>query len=467
MNLAVVIGGADVSKREVPKHIAKDLRPGEVIYWSTAKAYRAKGREGKWVAQVRRRDSNGQLTDQPPVRGFDEVGAAWKYVKSTRGVEVVDKRAKRFGDVYTEWSTIAWKNLADSTKRDRLSRWTRHAKDRWGYHTLDEIEWRQVQAWVTEVEDKKLMGLSTLQELCSEMYGVWKLARKLGYTTRQDNPFTELEKKKILARPKVTIESQHFANICFVLDLLTEPYGNSPEGMVVQWIADAWKLSLLNGWREGEMLAAAWTDIDFTNGAIYVRRAQASPGKDVDDETNQPYGPTKPVALSYPKGGTPENPRMRVIPMSEQAREILLRMKEERDLLPPTAKGKRDYLFPSFTGEMISSDNHERPFKTMRKRLSEVVEGEKHRFGRMNEIIAIVQEKGIELPAYLTRMLWRDTRNSFQSYMTEVRIPDDERRSYMGHGAVDVTGKHYHVVTSRAFQEARRQISGGWEPLEK
>lgn len=80
--LAVVVGGPESPKQKLPRHIERQLTTGETIFWSTGKQYQTKGREGKWVAEIRRKEYS--VRKDYPVRGFDHPQDALKYVLSTR-----------------------------------------------------------------------------------------------------------------------------------------------------------------------------------------------------------------------------------------------------------------------------------------------------------------------------------------------------------------------------------------------
>ena len=223
--------------------------------------------------------------------------------------------------------------------------------------------------------------------------------------------------------------------------------------------------SLLAGLRRGEATALMWDRLDWKNGAIRIDRALRRQAQDIDERTGAPSGPILRQAVNFPKGD-----RVREVPMSDQLIHILRPQYDQRDTTPAA----RPFVWPSEGGGLKEDTRVRNAFQNLCKWLDILAKAapiaqedrivfKRTRWSRVNEILlAMIENPALRIPDVFDRLDYRDTRNSFSSYLNELSLPHATHQQIMGHGPKDVTGTYYTRVTSRAFQEARQKISSGW-----
>lgn len=470
----------DLPKKELPERIKRDLRQGETIYHSTMACHvSAKFPEGKWIGQVRREDAKGKLVKYP-VKGFGSAKEALDYVKSLRPDNKGKVHAARQGEptvekLYQYVKTHRQKRLAESTKTARDSRWERYIKPYWGDWTISSVTRKAAQEWVTETEDQiasggaGTLGLPQFQKVRTDLHFMFEALGSFSpeYDDRK-NPFAGLDFSEQVPRVKVTIESQFFAAICRACSRFVE------EDLCTEWITQMFLTSLLAGLREGETMALCRDQLDFKNGAILIDRAMRRTSRELDPKTRLEVGPVRRQAMHLPKGGTLNNPRHRVVPMSDQLAAILRPVYDSKG----AAGTDWDLLWPSETGGLKEQSRFRKVWSTLCKRLEEIAtlapighdgawpEVPKHRGWPRNTVVAEAREDpSLRFPALFGDIDFRDTRNSFASYMNEVSISQATREHILGHGGGNLTNNVYTVVTSTAFQDARRRLTDGWTPF--
>lgn len=69
----------------------------------------------------------------------------------------------------------------------------------------------------------------------------------------------------------------------------------------------------------------------------------------------------------------------------------------------------------------------------------------------------------MQFPPLFADIDFRDTRNSFASYMNERNISQATRGHILGHGGGSLTNNVYTVVTTTDFQDARKRLTDGWK----
>ncbi len=311
------------------------------------------------------------------------------------------------------------------------------------------------------------MGLAQLTEIRLDLHAMFKFAIKSEFDDfDRSNPFQELE---FITQPKrnlITIESQHFAPILRAADLLSRDNYVTEGGLVVPWIVTMFATSLLAGLRRGEARALMWDRIDWDNGAIRIDRAMRRGSKDINERTGAYEGEVLRMAVGLPKGD-----KIREVPLSDQLRAILEPLYEARD---KDVQG-RPFVFPNEFGGMREDTRVHNAFKNLCKWMHELVkdvpmnakpdrELPRSRWSRFNAVAAeMLESPEFRLPDIFDRLDYRDSRNSFSSYLNELGIPQATHQQIMGHGAHDVTGTFYTRITSRAFQDARERMSLGWQ----
>ncbi len=395
-----------------------------------------------------------------PVKSFAKPEDAVKYAESTRpenrkegGIgQVLVKSSTNdgihtVGDLYEYCRAHTWKNLSRVRASAKEGRWKNHIEPYWGEWPLQTVRRRHAQEWVTEMEAKLQgeKGLSQLKECRIDLGGYFKTAIDMEFFEML-NPFENLQSIAPSMRARTTMESQDFANVMFVLDCLVE------RGLLVRWIADMFTIGMLTGMRHGEVMALRGKRIDLEKKAVLVDRALRRHARHVDED-GVPYGDVVPQALSYPKRGTQAEPRYRWVAVPDQLLPIMKRLKENGDGL----------VFGTADGKLKQAANFRIAWTTLCSRMTLVAKGEKTDNKDLNSVITLAKQRKIHLPNVWDKIVFRDTRNSFASYAAEVGIPEPTRMGLMGHTGDTVTFKSYTDITTQAFKDAQRRLSGGWK----
>lgn len=465
-------------KKVLPDRIHRELRKGETLYHSILPCHVSKKNpEGKWIAQVRREEKGGKLIKYP-VKGFATPKDALDYVKSLRPndrgeVKAVRKSEPSVSDLYEYVKLHRQKRLAESTKSAKEGRWRMYIEPEWADWPLSKVTRRSAQEWVTKIEDGidsgdlGTLGIAQLEKIRSDLHSLFDALPSFSsdYEDRR-NPFAELDFVARAPRAKVTIESQHFAAIDYACRCFAD------EGLCTRWIVEVFLTSLFSGLRQGEVLALCRDQLDFENGAITVDRALRRVSRPIDPRSRLEVGPVQRQAINYPKGGTPTHNKTRVVPMSDQLIALLKGVSKR-----PHCQGDWDLLWPSDSGVPREVSRFRNTWVTLRDRLNEVAtlapisgDGEwpdipKRQGWARNSIVLEARERpDLLLPDIFGNIDFRDTRNSFASYMNELGLSQATREQLLGHNG-GLTNSVYTTVTSGAFQDAKERLTKGWKPL--
>ncbi len=451
------------AKKDLPERVRRELRTGETVYHSLAACHiSGKFPDGKWVGQVRR-EERGRLIKYP-VKAFGTPQEALAYVKSLRPDEKGRVYSPSAGeatvsDLYEYARKHAWKNLSAKRRDMKESRWRLHIEPYWGEVPLSQVTRRAVQEWITEVEEEISsgrsggLGLAQFSQCRLDLHSFFEVIGLFDerFEDRR-NPFRAqgLAYTACEQRPRVCLESQHFPVIELACRRMVE------EGLVTDWAAAMFLVSLLSGLRLGETMALCRDQIDFKSGAILVDRAVRERARELDRVTMVPVGEIRRMAINLPKGN-----KIRTVPVSDQLIGILKPFANR----VRTNSGGWELLFPSEAGTLKEEARVKAAFTTLCKRMDELA-NHQGRGGRGWQQNALLPEfASHNLPKVWTRIVYRDTRNSFASYAEEVGIPQATREAILGHGPKGVTNKAYTDVTSKGFQDARKRLTRGWKSL--
>ncbi|MBX3110128.1 MAG: tyrosine-type recombinase/integrase [Fimbriimonadaceae bacterium] len=367
------------------------------------------------------------------------------------------------------------KRIGERTKEGKEARWQRYIEPAWGDCPISLVTRRSAQEWVTELEDQiesgqaGTLGLAQLEGIRTDLHALFESLDSFSpdYEDRK-NPFAGLEFTPRPPRAKVTIESSAFAavhNACSTF---------ASEGLCTPWIAEMFLTSLLAGLRQGETLALCADQLDFENGAITVDRSMRRKSRAIDPRTRLEVGGIERQAIHLPKGGTPSNTKTRTVPMTDQLAGILQKAVSRSR----TNVSGWDLVWPGETGKLRELTRVNTAWQTLRKRLNELAvlaplahngnrwpEPEGARGWQKNPLVAKARaDASLRLPDIFGDIDYRDTRNSFASYMNEVGISQATREHLLGHGG-GLTNTVYTVTTSAAFQDARTRLTQGWDML--
>jgi integrase len=466
-------------KKSLPDPIRRELKKGETIYHSTMPCHvSAKNPEGKWIAQVRR-EEKGKLVKYP-VKGYSTPREALNYIKTLRPdekgrVAVVLPGEPKVRDLYEYAKKHRQKRLTENTKAGRESRWRLYIEPEWADMPLSKVTRRAAQEWITTVENSILngesgtLGIGQFEKVRTDLHWMFEALPSFSsdYEDRR-NPFAGLDFLPRQPRPMVTIESQHFAAI----ESACLRYAQ--EGLCTSWIAEVFLTSLWSGLREGEVLALCRDQLDFEHGAILVDRALRRKSRAIDPKTRLEKGPVLRQAMHLPKGGSPTNDKSRVVPMADQLARLLKGASKRNGI----DGAEWNLLWPGEGGNLKEIRRFQTAWATLRQRLHELATlAPLHHQGEMwpeipkrpgwtqNPLVEQAREdQRLRVPDVFDDIVFRDTRNSFASYMNEVGLSQATREHFLGHGG-GLTNTVYTVVTSTAFQEARRSLSRGWKSI--
>ncbi|MBS1701787.1 MAG: hypothetical protein JST12_09000 [Armatimonadetes bacterium] len=464
-------------RKELPERIRRQLKKGETIYHSVRPDHvNAKHPDGKWLAQLRR-EEKGKLK-KFPVKGFKTAREALQYLEGLR--PGAKGKSSQFNsdeptvkELYLYYVKHGQKRIGEKTKRDKASRWRLHIEGYWGEWRIGEVTGRAAQDWISDAEeqifegDAGTLGLAQLEKVRTDLFAMFEFLPKFSpdYQDRR-NPFANLEFVERAPRAKVTLESSTFSAIVNVCDLYAE------YGLCTRWISEMFLTSLLSGIREGEVMALCEDQLDFENGAIVVDRAFRRDSRNLNPITRLEEGPILPQAINYPKRGTAQNDRTRVVPMSDQLAAILRRAVDAR---PDTPAGQWKLLWPSRNGTLKQLSRFTKCWYTLRDRLHELAtyapkeiepfEWPELPTGRgrtRNPLIELAEvNSSIQLPNKFGAIDFRDARSSFGSYINEIGLTQATREAILGHEG-RITNSVYTEITSATFQEARRKLTEGW-----
>lgn len=469
-------------KKTLPDRIRRELRKGETIYHSTLPCHVSKKHpEGKWIAQVRREDKGGKLIKYS-VMGFATPREALDHVRTLRPDERGHVALQRQGEptvesLYHYVREHRQKRLTESTKAGKESRWRLHIEPEWADLPLSKVTRRAAQEWLTRMESRieegtaGTLGLAQLEKVRTDLHALFESLGSFApeYEDRR-NPFSELDFVARPPRQKITIESQHFPALyraCFWL---------AEAELCSQWIVEVFLTALLSGLREGEVLALCRDQVDLDARAIVVDRALRRTSRAIDPKTRREVGPILRQAIHLPKGGTPTNPKARVVPISDQLAAVL----QEALKNSPKISAGWDLIWPSDTGNVRQLTRFRQGLSVLFERLQEIAvlapinhrEGElwpeprkRRGWERSPVVFEARARKELRLPALFDEIVFRDTRSSFASYMNEVGLSQATREHILGH-ANGLTNFTYTEVTTAAFLDARTRLSKGWQMLE-
>jgi integrase len=362
--------------------------------------------------------------------------------------------------------------MAESTKNNKAMRWRIYIEPEWGDYPVSQVTRRAAQDWITEVEGQiangelGTFGLPHFQKVRSDLHTLFESMATFSSTYEdRNNPFAGLDFTPPPPRAKVTMESQFFGGLAAACRHFVA------EELCTGWIAEMFLTSLFAGLREGEVMALCRDQLDFKNGAIVIDRALRRDSRAIDPKTRLEFGAVVPQAMNLPKGGSPTRNKTRVVPMSDQLAEILEKVFERRGAL----NSEWDLLWPSQKGDMRALGRFRHAWGTLRARLHEVAiyaplvheggkwpEVPKRQGWPRNSYIDVARaDAQRRLPDIFANIDFRDTRNSFASYMNELDLSQATREHILGHGG-GLTNTVYTVITSAAHQNARQRITNGW-----
>jgi len=466
-------------KKDLPERIRRDLRKGETIFHSEMACHvSAKFPDGKWIGQVRR-DEHGKLVKYP-VKGFGTPKEALDYIKSLRPDERGRVHSVRQGEptvtaLYEFVTTQRQKRIGERTKDGKETRWRLYIEPEWGGCALSQVTGRAAQEWITDIEARisqgraGSLGLAQFEKVRTDLHALFESIGSFSpiYEDRK-NPFANLDFTASPPRAKVTIESQYFAAITHACSRLVE------EGLCTEWVTVMFQTSLLAGLREGESLVLCRDQLDFDNGAILVDRAMRRTSRAIDPRTRLEVGSVLRQAMNLPKRGVPGHDKSRVVPMSDQLAAILRPIYKRAGV-----KGAAwDLMWPSEHGTIKEMNRFRTAWSTLKGRLNEIAtlaplkkpetgwpEVPKRPGWPCNPLVeAARRNPALRLPNIFGEIDFRDTRNSFASYTNEIGLAQATREELLGHEG-GLTNAVYTVVTSVAFQDARKRLSEGWKVI--
>lgn len=226
-------------------------RKGENIY---------KRKDGRWEARyIKKRMENGKIF-------YGSVyGKTYREAKTKVTVlKAKHLEAQNFTNPYVgtlnewmvQWLTTKARNKVKATTYSNYCRLVkRHIMPTIGKQLLVKITTRELQIYVYELQQKKLSA-GSIKNIFAIVRKCLNEAKKMGYLT--DNPCTYVELPKD-SRKEVTV-------------LNLEQQKRIEKLAMKEETCSPVLISLHSGLRIGEISGLRWSDIDFENDLIYVRR---------------------------------------------------------------------------------------------------------------------------------------------------------------------------------------------------
>ena len=176
-----------------------------------------------------------------------------------RGLYVPDKRVPTFKETAEQW-------LEDKMPNLRASTWcvygghTKHHFSEFDNIKINRITTAKIEKWIT---DRQMQGMkvATLKRIIGSMGQIFKYAARHGYIAY--NPFLDAE------RPR---ENQTEGQGHKIRVLNADEIKKLWDSVKPQKYKTLFKLAIMSGMRQGELLGLKWSDVDWENSQIHVQR---------------------------------------------------------------------------------------------------------------------------------------------------------------------------------------------------
>lgn len=325
--------------------------------------------------------------------------------------EIADKKTVTFNEVYQEWN-LGYKNKVSETTYDRTTRqFNIHILPVFGEMNIEKISLRDCQIavndWSTQYSGFKVLKSSVQRVLAH--------AVKLKYIT--DNPMMHVEtpKKKVSYEDLTEDTSTKFytpSQLKMFFTVLSENF-SLKETTIFRVLA-------FTGMRKGEMMALFWSDIDFDNKTIHVRK-------------NMMY-----VNREYKIGPPKTKKSNRLIKVDDITISMLRQWKQEQSkellLYGINQNQKGQLVFSRFFKDKINAALHH---------------------AQTNLIIKKVLDLKPDLPVITTHGF----RHTHASILIEAGTEMKEIQERLGHASINVTADVYGHLTEKVRENSANKFA--------
>jgi integrase len=179
-----------------------------------------------------------------------------------KGIYVPATKIPLFSKVAKDWLDYKKPNVRKSTWR-KYEGYTKNHFDELKNIKINRISTVKVEKFIIKRQNEN-MNLSTLRKLIVTLNQIMKYAVRHGYIAH--NPVTDAERPKDGCEVDITNDEDSIrilapAEINSLLDAVKDPK-----------YCTLFRLAIASGAREGELFGLKWTDVDWFNGQIHIRR---------------------------------------------------------------------------------------------------------------------------------------------------------------------------------------------------
>ena len=162
----------------------------------------------------------------------------------------------KFSQVADDWLKFKKPDVRDSTWNVYKGHTENHYKD-FTNLKMNRITIAMIEAWITERQNHG-MPIATLRKLLVTLGQIFRYAARHKYISY--NPFTDAERPKG-RKAKASIRVLTPDEIKALLDAETNQKYNT-----------LFRLAIMSGARQGELLGLKWSDVDWENSQIHIQR---------------------------------------------------------------------------------------------------------------------------------------------------------------------------------------------------
>jgi integrase len=174
----------------------------------------------------------------------------------SKGIYVPHGKVPKFSQVADEWLSFKKPDVRDSTWHVYKGHTENHFS-KFTHLKMNRITIAMIEAWITNYQNQG-MPIATLRKLLVTLGQIFRYAARHKYISY--NPFTDTERPKG-RKKKSGIRVITPVEIKALLDAESEQKYNT-----------LFRLAIMSGARQGELLGLKWSDVDWENSQIHIQR---------------------------------------------------------------------------------------------------------------------------------------------------------------------------------------------------
>lgn len=235
------------------KHIKTyKLKSGEIRYWF--QAYLGKDPITGKAVQITRKK----------FKTYNEAKDNYDNLIAQGTKHYIKPRQKTFDDVYNLWFPVYQNTVKESTANKVDINYRIHLKPWFGEDYIDQIDSEKFQLFV----NKKAEELVKYREIINRFDQIYKYAAAMKFCKHEDNPVN-----MVIIPRKTTRKRRDISKNFYTLDELKD-FLNAAKDQNYKYYT-YFMLLATTGLRKSEALALRWSDIDWENKTVSVKRTLA------------------------------------------------------------------------------------------------------------------------------------------------------------------------------------------------